>query len=210
LARAATTDFSEHRDGFQYGTLGRQASGLLTGYPDSPNMSNAHYLRAAKSYADLRSITPSPVPSTASFPPNSQVSRFQELSGNSTGASNPNLTSTSLAPRDESMLVNGMNSMGLGGAFAPQASPRSARSIWDREPGPIGSNRAFSSTTLSLDDQSRNQGQPLSQRQARGPAPERGSGFARRQGEARHNGHSSARGSDEISSQPGVEILVEQ
>ena len=208
LARAATTDFSEHRDGFQYGTLGRQSSGLLAGFPDSPGLSNAHYLRTAKSYADLRSISPSPVPSTASYPTNPNISRLQELGGSTTGASNPNLTSTSLAPRDESILVNGMNSMGLGGGFGPSGSPRSTRNIWEREPGPIGSNRAFSSTTVSLDEQNRNQTQSAPQRQPRGPAPERGTGFPRRAGESRHNGHSSGRGSDEISS--GVEILVEQ
>jgi hypothetical protein len=205
LARAATTDLSEHRDGFQYGTLGRQSSGLLAGFPDSPGFHNSHLLRTAKSVAELRSISPSPVPSTASYPANHNISRLQELAGTTTGASNPNLTSTTLAPRDENMLVNGMSTMSLGG-FGPSGSPRSTRNIWGgAEPGPIGSNRAFSSTTLSLDEQRGGQAQP--QRQPRGPTV---SGFPRRAGESRHNEHSSGRGSDEISSQPGVEILVEQ
>lgn len=213
LARAATTDFSEHREPYPYGnTLGRQSSGLLAGFPDSPGLTNAQYLRTAKSYADLRSISPSPVPSTASYPANANISRLQELAGSTTGASNPNLTSTAnLAPRDENILVNGMNSMGLGGGFGAGGSPRSTRNIWERDgrdPGAIGSNRAYNQTTLSLDEQPRNQSQSVPQRQPRGPGPERSTGFGRRSGEPRHNGHSSGRGSDELSQ--GKEILVEQ
>jgi hypothetical protein len=214
LNRAATTDFSDVRsDGF-YNTLGRQSSGLL-GFPDSPGgLTNAHNLRSAKSYADLRSYTPSPVPSTASFPAalTNNLARFAEYGATSTGASNPNLTSTSttLAGREESLLVNGISSMNLGNSFGgPGGSPRSIRNAWDREgPGPIGGHRSFSTANQSLEDQSRGGSQTMPQRQPRGPAPERGPGFGR---QARQNGHNSQRTSDELSSQPGgVEILVEQ
>jgi hypothetical protein len=204
LNRAATTDLSEHRDGFgQYNTLGRQASGILSNF-DSPGLQSALHLRSAKSYHDLRSVSPSPVPSTASYPANPNVSRLQELGGSSAAASNPNLVSTAYS-REDSGLVNGMSGMSLG-SFGPGGSPRGARNIWE-QPGAIGSNRAFGSTTLSLEDQSRNQNQAI--RQPRGPAPERGSNFGRRTGDSRHNGHSNGRGSDELSSQ-SVEILVEQ
>lgn len=206
LNRAATTDFSDVRgDGF-YGTLGRQGSGLL-GFADSagglPN------LRAAKSYADLRSYTPSPVPSTASFPAtlNTNLARFAEYGHNGATSSNPNLaaTATSMAAREDSVLVNGMSGMSLGGGFGQGGSPRSLRGTWERDtPGPIGGHRSFS--TANFDDQNRDRSQGLPARQPRGPVPERGTGFSR----PRQNGHS-GRGSDELSSsQSGVEILVEQ
>jgi len=207
LNRAATTDFSDVRgDGF-YGTLGRQGSGLL-GFADSagglPN------LRAAKSYADLRSYTPSPVPSTASFPAtlNTNLARFAEYGLNGNSSSNPNLaaTATSMAAREDSILVNGMSGMSLGGGFGQGGSPRSMRGAWEREnPGPIGGHRSFS--TANFDDQNRGNGQSaVPARQPRGPVPERGTGFSR----PRQNGHG-GRGSDELSSsQSGVEILVEQ
>jgi hypothetical protein len=74
LNRAATIDFGEARvsDVSGYGTLGRQPSGFLD-LPTSPGFGGsmslaAQNLRGAKSFADLRSYTPSPVPSTASFP----------------------------------------------------------------------------------------------------------------------------------------------
>jgi R3H domain/RNA recognition motif. (a.k.a. RRM, RBD, or RNP domain) len=209
LARSATTDFSDVRsDGIQYGTLGRQSSGLL-GFPDSPGgMTAAHNLRSAKSYHDLRSYTPSPVPSTASFPANltNNISRFAEYGLGSTGASNPNLTSTvtTLAPRDESILVNGMGAMNIGPGFGPAGSPRSTRNAWEH--GAIGSNRNFSTTAQSLEEQSRAGAPGGPQRQPRGPAPERGPGFVRAR-DARQNGHG-GRGSDDMSQQ-GVDLLGE-
>jgi len=213
LNRAATTDFSDVRsDGFYTGpTVARQTSGLFSGFPDSANgLSAAHNLRAAKSYADLRSYTPSPVPSTASFPTNltNNIARFAEYGVGSTGASNPNLTATTFGARDDNLLVNGLNTMSLNSGFGAGGSPRSTRTAWDREnPGPIGSNRAFS-TTASLEEMTQSRGLPS--RQPRGPAPERGPGFGRRGDPTRQNGHNSARGSDELPSQTGVEILVEQ
>jgi hypothetical protein len=209
LNRAATTDFSDVRggDGF-YGTLGRQSSGLL-GFPDSPGGLNAaHNLRAAKSYADLRSYTPSPVPSTASFPAtlNTNFARFAEYGHNGSAASNPNLSAT--AHRDESLLVNGMSSMNMGANYGQSGSPRSLRGTqWEREnPGPIGGHRSFS-TAAAFEDQNRDRSQGIPSRQPRGPLPERGGGFSSRQ--SRQNGGHSGRGSDEISSQSNLEITVE-
>jgi hypothetical protein len=206
LNRAATTDFSDVRsDGF-YGTLGRQSSGLL-GFTDSPR--DLHNLRSAKSYADLRSYTPSPVPSTASFPANlsNNLARFADYGLGTTGASNPNLTSTSRLGQDDNHLVNGMNTMNLGNGFGPGGSPRSLRNVWERDmPGPIGSHRSFT-TAVQLEEQNRDRNQVMPQRQPRGPVLDARSGFNRAH---RQNGHSSARGSDELSSQHGVEALIEQ
>ena len=207
LNRAATTDFAEVRgDGF-YGTLRGQSSGLL-GFPDSPSGLATHNLRAAKSYADLRSYTPSPVPSTASFPAtlNTNFARFASEYAH-TAASNPNLAATAAnaAARDDALLVNGVNNMAIGAGFGPGGSPRSIRNAWDRDaPGPIGGHRSF---TTNFEEPSRERIQGLPSRQPRGPMLERGPGF--NTSRPRQNGHS-GRGSDDLSSQSGKEILVEQ
>ncbi|KAF2790828.1 hypothetical protein K505DRAFT_75317 [Melanomma pulvis-pyrius CBS 109.77] len=198
LNRAATTDFSDVRasDGF-YNAFGRQASGYLGGFPDSPGgLSAAPNLRAAKSYADLRSYTPSPAPSTASHPigrlggPN-----FDGLSFST--STNPNGTPTtgSMAQRDEALLERELGRMQLSSNFGQSSSPRALRQMtsWEN-PGPIGGHRAFGT---NYDDRP--------SRQPRGPIPERGTGFSR----PRQNGHQ-GRGSDELSSQSNVEILVGQ
>ncbi|KAI9828866.1 MAG: hypothetical protein M1819_006481 [Sarea resinae] len=215
LNRAATIDFSEARgsDPGYYGTLGRQSSGLL-GIPDSPGgLSAGQNLRAAKSFADLRSYTPSPVPSSASFPAalGANVARYADYGPASGATTTPSLTPTAtgsaMSNRDDSMLVNGLGGMSLGNNLGVSGgSPRGLRGMlsWENQPsvtGPIGSNRSFS---MNYDDQSRDRNQSLPVRQPRGPAPERGSGFSR----GRQNGHH-GRGSDELSTQSGVEIVVE-
>ncbi|KAF1957506.1 hypothetical protein CC80DRAFT_560846 [Byssothecium circinans] len=199
LNRAATTDFSDVRasEGF-YNAFGRQTSGLL-GFPDSPGgLAAAPNLRAAKSYADLRSYTPSPAPSTASHPigrlgaPTLEGLSF--VGGTST---NPNGTPTtsSMSQRDEGLLERELGRMQIGSGFGQGGSPRSLRQMtsWDN-PGPIGGHRTFGG---NYDDRP--------SRQPRGPLPERGTGFSR----PRQNGHQ-GRGSDELSSQSNVEILVGQ
>lgn len=211
LNRAATTDFSDVRnggDGFYGGGLRHQASSYLTSSHDGSNsLAAGNNLRAAKSFADLRSWTPSPVPSTASFPATlgNNIARFQDYGRDSAQSTTPTLaTSTSsLAGRDESSLINGLGGLSLGQGFG--GSPRGLRgmSSWDQNPGPIGSHRSFS-TNYEDRSQDRNQQQGGPQRQPRGPLPERGNGFPRRQ-----NGHMN-RGSDEMSQQSsGVEITVE-
>lgn len=201
LNRAATTDFSDVRaEGGFYGGFNRQPSGLL-GFPDSPGGLNAvPNLRGAKSYADLRSYTPSPAPSTASHPVGRPGGLQQALDGlgYSGSSTNPNGTPTagSMSQRDEGLLEREMGRMQLNsGAFGQNSSPRSLRQMtsWDA-PGPIGGHRAFGN---NYDDRP--------SRQPRGPLPERGQGFGR----PRQNGHQN-RGSDELSSQSNVEILVGQ
>ncbi|GFF53122.1 R3H domain protein, putative [Aspergillus udagawae] len=216
LNRAATIDFSEARNEGgpgHFNNLRGQTSGFL-GVLDSPgNYGNTQNLRAAKSFADLRSYTPSPVPSSASFPAalQSNGTRLQHYEAVTSGASNtPTLTSapsgSSLGvQRDDNLLVNSLSSLSLGtGIGGPNASPRRLRGMfsWDQQEsqpssaGPIGSNRSIG---LGFDGQSQER-MPI--RQPRGPMPEKGSGFRR------SNGHQS-RGSDELRTNSGVEIIVE-
>ncbi len=234
LNRAATIDFNEARSADQgtYNTLrGQQSSGFL-GIPDSPGGFGAgQNLRAAKSFADLRSYTPSPVPSTASFPATlqSNITRFQDYGPGSTSSTTPTLTpaisSTALAQhREDNLLANGLGNLTLNGTLGPSGpngSPRRLRGMfsWDvdtqQQPqpqpqqsagGPIGSNRSFS---LNYDDPSRDRGQTMPLRQPRGPANERSSGFRSRQnGHPAHPGHQT-RSSDEIRTPSNVEIIVE-
>lgn len=215
LNRAATTDFSDFKAtesfyagaGAGTGGLRTHNSGYLGGFQDpSGQFGPGNNLRTAKSFADLRSYTPSPVPSTASFPTSlgANVARLQEYGRETNQSNTPTLmTPTSgLADRgDTAGLINGLGSMNLGSGF--NSSPRGLRGLpsWDREnPGAIGAHRSFST---HFDQVRGNQGGP--DRQPRGPLPERGVGFSR----PRQNGHL-PRNSDEISQQSSApEITVE-
>ncbi|KAJ5831749.1 hypothetical protein N7474_000060 [Penicillium riverlandense] len=214
LNRAATIDFSEARNEGAHGsfnTLRGQNSGFL-GVLDSPgNFANTQNLRAAKSFADLRSYTPSPVPSSASFPAalQSNGARLQ-YEGAPSGTSNtPTLTSapsgSSLGmQRDDNLLVNSLGGLSLGtGIGGPNSSPRRLRGMfsWEQEnqatnAGAIGSNRGMGMGY----DGAQQERMPI--RQPRGPTPDKGTGFRRQ------NGHQS-RGSDELRASSGVEIIVE-
>ncbi|KAI2793463.1 hypothetical protein POX_a00043 [Penicillium oxalicum] len=216
LNRAATIDFSEARqEGGQgaFHTLRGPTSNFLGVMDSTGNFANTQNLRAAKSFADLRSYTPSPVPSSASFPAALQSnngSRLQQYDGTPTGASNtPTLTSapagSSLGmPRDDNLLVNSLGGLSLGtGIGGPNASPRRLRGMfsWEQDnqssaAGPIGSNRGMGMGF----DSTQQERMPI--RQPRGPTPEKGTGFRR------PNGHQ-ARGSDELRTTSGVEIIVE-
>ena len=232
LNRAATIDFSESRNegganpyggggsggagnagAGAGGSLRGQASGFL-GVLESPgNFGNAQNLRAAKSFADLRSYTPSPVPSSASFPAalQSNGARVPQYDGAASAASNtPTLAGTPSGSslgvqRDDGLLVNSLSSLSLGtGIGGTNSSPRRLRGMFsweqpDSQPssaGPIGSNRSIG---LGFDSQLQER-MPI--RQPRGPAPEKGPGFGRQ------NGHQS-RASHELRTNSGVEIIVE-
>ncbi|KAL2810135.1 R3H domain protein [Aspergillus granulosus] len=216
LNRAATIDFSEARNEApaHFNTLRGQPSASFLGVLDSPaGFGNTQNLRAAKSFADLRSYTPSPVPSSASFPAalQSNGTRLQHYDGATSGTSNtPTLTpapsGSSLGmQRDDGLLVNSLSSLSLGtGIGGPNSSPRRLRGMFSWEQpetqpssaGPIGSNRTIG---VGFDGQSQER-MPI--RQPRGPLPEKGPGFRR------PNGHQS-RGSDELRTSSGVEIIVE-
>lgn len=201
LVRTATTDYGEGRpyDGPNYAQLRGQASvGLLdVGDNNAFGRQDGSNLRNAKSYADLRSWSPSPAPSSASFPAiqtQTNGGRLQAI-GDTAGSNTPTLTpvasNSALGVRDEPFLISGFNSMGLGNGGNSQTSPRRQRSnffpsssTWEDHPSfqstaPIGSKR-----TVSIGAE--NNSAPL--RQSRGPGSNNAVGFRR------HNG----RGSDEL------------
>ncbi|PSK56589.1 RNA-binding post-transcriptional regulator cip2 [Elsinoe australis] len=203
LSRAATTDFNDARnqDSGLYGLRQQVSSGFLPPSFQNPNsnLSASQNLRAAKSFADLRSYTPSPVPSTASFPTSltNNVQRIQEQGREAQSATTPTMPNSAggFGGRDEGLLVNGLGNLNLGNGFGN--SPRTLRGMasWDRGNealGAIGGHRSF--TTGGPDSQSGDRNQNMPSRQPRGPAS--GTGFSR----GRQNGHMS-RGSDELSQQ---------
>ncbi|OQD93425.1 hypothetical protein PENSOL_c032G11968 [Penicillium solitum] len=212
LNRAATIDFSEARQEGPgaFNTLRGQNSGFL-GVMDSPgNFANGQNLRAAKSFADLRSYTPSPVPSSASFPAalQSNGTRLQYEGAPTATSNTPTLTpaqsGSSLGmQRDDNLLVNSLGGLSLGtGIGGPNSSPRRLRGMfsWEQDSqqsnaGAIGSNRGMG---MGYDGQQ----ERMPVRQPRGPTPDKGTGFRRQ------NGHQ-ARGSDELRTNSGVEIIVE-
>lgn len=201
LSRAATTDFNEGRQNDQATLRGQSSVGLLSAGDNHAFGGMNSNLRTAKSYADLRSWSPSPVPSTSSFPTafqgnGSRLQPFDEATAADTptlmaSASNPGLN----LPRvDENFLISGMNGLGLGNGASNQTSPRRQRSMfssWEdsqsyQATAPIGSNRNVSTSGEAV-------------RQPRGPTGDRGQGF----GQRRQNG----RGSDEL--RTGPPIIVE-
>ncbi|KAI9725978.1 MAG: hypothetical protein M1828_002306 [Chrysothrix sp. TS-e1954] len=211
LSRAATTDFSNVRSNeTNYGGPATNSASFL-GFPETHGgLSVGSNLRNAKSFADLRSYTPSPAHSVSSFPAGltGNLQRFQEYGPPSPGSTRSNLTpTTSNMQNGPDSLLNGMSGMNLNNsAFGqPGSSPHRLRGMvsWDREvsnagPGPIGGHRAFSATH---DDtlRSRNQNGPM--RQPRKPFPGGSGAFPR----SRNDGHQT-RGSDELSSPSAAEI----
>ncbi|KAF8861514.1 hypothetical protein BDZ45DRAFT_740287 [Acephala macrosclerotiorum] len=199
LARAATIDFSETRDnpGYHNHTLGRQGSGLLD-IPGSPGMgglSTNHNLRAAKSFADLRSYTPSPAHSTASFPVGltSNIQRYTDNYGPGSAASGtPNHTPTSANRDDAFALSNGMSNMNLYSSRSNVTGRIGQERETTSNAGPIGSQRPINGNTFNEDNA--RTGTSV-ERQPRGPGNDWGvgGGFSR----TRQNGHVN-RGSGEL------------
>lgn len=231
LARATTMDFTEARSEGTgiYATIGRSANALLD-IPASPSgrsdLQSRQNLRAAKSFADLRSYTPSPVPSSASFPAtlSAGVSRYTNDYGSLPTAA-PSVTSTatgnSMSPTNpsESLLVNGLagvslttslgGNLGLGTSLREARDPRLAMEREQRESQnnvSIGLSGGTSRTYGGgIDDsptqQSNRGGQVIPLRQPRGPDSERGVGFGRNRQNHRNS-------SGELDVQSGVEIVV--
>lgn len=205
LNRAATTDFGEARQQESVsfsGLRGQSSVGLLGVLEQSAAFSNSANLRAAKSIPDLRSYTPSPVPSTASFPSNQQSNgnRLQPVDGALTSGAP---SGTPVAPKfgEDSQLSNALGGLSLGTGIGNSGSPRRVRNMFSWEgsqqhpaTAPIGSNRNL---TSGYDGTSQDR---LPARQPRGPGGERSSGFRRH-----HGLH--GRDSDEMRGNP--EIIVE-
>lgn len=182
LSRAATIDFAETRGNApgQYNTLGRQRHGPTLELPDSPD-GGMNALRGVKSFADLRSYTPSPSLSTTSgYPQGStvhapNVAQFGEYSaslGQPSALTTPTTPGTS-SNNDPSMLIPELGSLKLGESYAGnRLRPREA-------PGAIGSQRPGlnGSSTRSVPE-----------RQPHGPGGDWGEkiGFG---GRGRTNGH---------------------
>ncbi|KAL2018968.1 hypothetical protein VTK56DRAFT_10193 [Thermocarpiscus australiensis] len=189
LSRAATIDFAETRNSApgQYGTLGRQGRhGPTLELPDSPD-GGLNALRGVKSFADLRSYTPSPSLSTSGYPQGStlhgpNVAQYGEYSA-SLGGQNSSLTTPTTpgtaSNNDPSVLISDLGSMSL-------SEPFGGNRLRPREnPGAIGSQRPVlnGSSTRSVPE-----------RQPHGPSGDWGEGMGFG-GRSRANGHVQ-RGSD--------------
>ncbi|KAF7548670.1 hypothetical protein G7Z17_g6904 [Cylindrodendrum hubeiense] len=155
LSRAATFDFAADRDSRTASSaynhvLGRQGPTLeLPGSPDGNGIPNN--LRAAKSFADLRSFTPSPSQASSSYLAASGIN---------------NMTQGSAARFGDYQPVHpGSHCLSLG-SFEPGALQTQARST----PGAIGSQRPGANGT--------SKGAP--ERQPRGPEWETTAGFGGR------------------------------
>jgi len=196
LYRAATTNFDDVKDPSFFGPLGRQASGYL-GYPEQNggSLGASRDLRGAKSFADMRSYSPSPSHPNASFPAGlaNNVARYSgEPPQTSPGQRTNGVSPASLGSGNTESILSGLGNLSLNppsGFSARAPSPQRLRPMmsWDRgeTPGPIGGHRSMSANQGDL----RN---GVAGRQPR--IPMTNSGFSRR-----GDGQSS-RGSDELSS----------
>ena len=183
LSRAATFDLGDRNQASSYAhAMGRHGPMLeVPGSPDGSSIPNN--LRAAKSFADLRTLTPSPSPSASSFlnltngmGNHGSTARFGDYTGFAQqGSSTPNLTPNTPGQNgssDSTMLANTLSNMNLG-AFDPVGPPTQPRN----GPGAIGSQRPGASGSGSRN---------APERQPRGPEWEQASsGF----GPRRTNGH---------------------
>ncbi len=193
LSRAATFDFAADREsravtGNYSHMMGRQGPTLeLPGSPDGIGLAN---LRAAKSFADLRSFSPSPSASSSSYlaavnngmgmpPTGNGATRYSEYASGlnqNNSLATPNLTPTTPGtagtPSSENHLLNSLGGLSIGGYEpGPHAQPRNA-------PGAIGSQRPGAGAN--------NRGANAPERQPRGPEWESSTGFGAR---GRTNGH---------------------
>lgn len=187
LSRAATFDFAADRESRAASSsyshvLGRQGPTLeIPGSPDGSSIPNN--LRAAKSFADLRSFTPSPSQASSSYLAptgmnnmgSGSTARFGDYMGGALSPSGHPGSSGTPGPKNDSALLSSLNSLNLG--FDSNAIQSQTRST----PGAIGSQRPGATGSST-------KGAP--ERQPRGPEWETSAGFGGR----RANGHV-ARGS---------------
>lgn len=178
LSRAATFDFAADRESRAASNnyshvMGRQGPTLeLPGSPDGSGVPNN--LRAAKSFADLRSFTPSPSQASSSYlAPGGGMStmapastaRFGEYQTSHTG--NPGTP----GPKGDGLIA------GLSGLSLSPYDSNTLQSQGRNAPGAIGSQRPGANNN-------HNKGAP--ERQPRGPEWESTGGFG---GRGRSNGH---------------------
>lgn len=190
LPRAATTDFS----------LARQPSGHLDvsgGPPGFFGHSHGQNLRNAKSFADLRSSSSSPVPSGSPFTATlaQNASRYNEYSHSVTTPGSNNLSATSGSGdrgfNDDAYTLPDFQKLSISIHDRPSNSMRvnggrigQERESYTVNAGPIGSHRPVNGS--SYEDAPRNGATVITERQPRGPPVDRsGVGFGR----PRQNGH---------------------
>jgi hypothetical protein len=188
LSRAATFDFAADRESRAASSnysnvLGRQGPTLeLPGSPDGNAIPNN--LRAAKSFADLRSFTPSPSQASSSYLAagggmgnmgGGSSARFGEYMGGATPPIHPGTTGTP-GPKNDNSLISSLGGLNLG-AYESNLQTQSRST-----PGASGSQRPGAGGS----------GKGAPERQPRGPEWEPSGGFG---GRGRSNGHM-ARGSD--------------
>ncbi|KAL2128491.1 hypothetical protein VTI74DRAFT_7594 [Chaetomium olivicolor] len=147
LSRAATIDFAETRNApGQYNTLGRQGRhGPTLELPDSPD-GGLNALRGVKSFADLRSYTPSPSLSTSGYPqggavhaPNvAQYGEYSASLGQPSALTTPTTPGTT-SNNDPSMLINDLSTMSLGETFSGTRIRQTPGAIGSQRPGLNGS-----------------------------------------------------------------------
>jgi hypothetical protein len=136
LSRAATFDFAESRIGSgAYHTLGRQGPTLEVPGDAENGLNN---LRAAKSFADLRTHSPSPALSGSSYVglgTGLGASRFGDYSAITPPSLTPTSAQNAAASSTDALLASNMGSMSLG--FESNPSLLRSRDT----PGAIGSQR---------------------------------------------------------------------
>lgn len=179
LSRAATFDFAADRDSRSTSSnyshlMGRQGPALeLPGSPDGNGIPSN--LRAAKSFADLRSFTPSPSQASSTYlAPGSGItsttSRFGDYVGGMGQPSHPGSSGTPVSRSND--IISSMGGLSLG-PFDPSTLQAQART----PPGAIGSQRPGANG---------NSAKNAPERQPRGPEWESSVGFG---GRGRANGH---------------------
>lgn len=207
LSRAATFDFAADRESRVTGgnyphAVGRQGPTLeLPGSPDGVAIPNN--LRAAKSFADLRSFSPSPSHSMSGYlnpgggmggMPGSTLGRLGEYTG-SLSQANSSVTPT-LTPTSPGTVA----SQGSSNEAAVLAGTLSSLSLGSFEsgPGPAQQNRSTPGAIGSHRPSANGSGRGMPDRQPRGPEWETSSGFGGR----RVNGHMQRPSGKSMSSLP--------
>lgn len=183
LSRAATFDFAADKESRVAGSsyahvMGRQGPTLeLPGSPDGSGIPNN--LRAAKSFADLRSFTPSPSQASSSYlAPGggmnsigpASTARFGDYINAMPQSIHPGNPGTP-GPKNENGLVSSLGALNIG-SYESNAMTGQSRNT----PGAIGSQRPSANNAAK--------GNP--DRQPRGPEWEAAAGFG---GRNRPNGH---------------------
>lgn len=195
LSRAATFDFAADRESRGTGSnyphaIGRQGPTLeLPGSPDGTAIPNN--LRTAKSFADLRSFSPSPSHSMSGYlnagpgmggMPGSTLTRLGEYTGSLSQANS--MTTPTLTPTSPGTVASQGSNSNEAAVLAGTLSSLSLGSF-ESGPGPAPQHRGTPGAIGSHRPSANGSGRGIPDRQPRGPEWETSSGFGGR----RVNGH---------------------